>query len=38
VDYAGIPHITVGGAGCDEMLFSPNNPTPGMHVGKYSGR
>ena len=32
--YNGITtHITVGGAGCEEMAFSPDNPTPGMHIG-----
>eukprot|EP00286_Rhodomonas_abbreviata_P023490 CAMPEP_0181309894 /NCGR_PEP_ID=MMETSP1101-20121128/12269_1 /TAXON_ID=46948 /ORGANISM="Rhodomonas abbreviata, Strain Caron Lab Isolate" /LENGTH=448 /DNA_ID=CAMNT_0023416433 /DNA_START=92 /DNA_END=1438 /DNA_ORIENTATION=+ len=26
-------HITVGGAGCDEMLFAEDNPAPGHHTG-----
>ena len=26
-------HITVGGAGCDEMLYAVDNPTPGLHTG-----
>jgi len=26
-------HITVGGAGCDEMLYAIDNPQPGMHSG-----
>lgn len=29
---AATTHITVGGAGCEEMLFAPDNPTPGLHV------
>lgn len=32
-DHEGIIHVTVGGAGCEEMRFSDTNPTPGMHVG-----
>lgn len=26
-------HITVGGAGCDEMQYAIDNPQPGMHSG-----
>lgn len=26
-------HITVGGAGCDEMLYATDNPQPGLHSG-----
>ena len=26
-------HITVGGAGCEEMKFAADNPTPGLHTG-----
>jgi hypothetical protein len=33
-DHGGVTtHIVVGGAGCDEMYFASDNPTPGMHTG-----
>jgi hypothetical protein len=30
-DMNGIVHITVGGAGCEEMLYSESNPQPGWY-------
>jgi hypothetical protein len=33
-DHGGVTtHITVGGAGCDEMLYATDNPQPGLHSG-----
>ena len=32
-DHNGVVHVTVGGAGCEEMLFSETNPLPGTHTG-----
>jgi hypothetical protein len=31
-DHSGVVHITVGGAGCEEMLYSETNPTPGAFL------
>lgn len=35
-DHNGVVHITVGGAGCEEMLFTETNPVPGAHTGLVS--
>jgi hypothetical protein len=30
--HEGTTHVTVGGAGCEEMVFAETNPTPGYHT------